>query len=267
MNSDSSDFRVAQLVDDFHARRISTATPTGLSLEEGMAFQERYVGELGKRLGPVVGYKAGLVSVASQQRYATNAPVRGVLLHGMLIPSGTEIPAAFGGRASYEADFIVVVKDEGIHSARTHLELLQHLSEVVAFIECPDPLTSPDLAPTAAMLAAINVAARLGVMGQRLPVIPTQQFADALANQDFILTDETGKELVRAKGTAMLGHPLNVAAWMVQDLNAAGVKLKAGDLLSLGTVSPSVPTKAGQTIHQRCDGLPGGTIGASVRFI
>jgi 2-keto-4-pentenoate hydratase len=136
----------------------------------------------------------------------------------------------------------------------------------VAFIELPDPLTSPELAPTAAMLAATNVAARLGVMGQRLPVLPTQEFADALGNQDFILTDGTGQELVRAKGTAMLGHPLNVTAWLVQDLSAAGVRLKAGDLLSLGTVSPSVPTKAGQTIHQRCEGLPGGTIGATVRF-
>ena len=264
--ADTFDIGLKQLLEDFQARRPSLAAPTNLTLPDALAFQQRFVAQLTNLFGPPVGYKVGLVSEATQQRYGARAPVRGVLLRDMMLKDGAEVPANFGARPVFEADFIAVVKDEGINSAKTQLEAARHLSELVAFIELPDLLISTNRPPSATALTAANVGARLGVLGQRVPVTPTQEFVDALGNLNFILTDETGQELVRAKGSVMLGHPLNVVTWLVQDLAASGLKLKAGDLISLGSVATPITPKAGQTLKLRYEGLPGGVFGASVQF-
>jgi 2-keto-4-pentenoate hydratase len=54
-----------------------------------------------------------------------------------------------------------------------------------------------------------------------------------------------------------MGHPLNSAMWIAQDLERSGMRLKAGDLLSLGTFLPFQPPKAGTTATVRYLGLPG----------
>jgi 2-keto-4-pentenoate hydratase len=54
-----------------------------------------------------------------------------------------------------------------------------------------------------------------------------------------------------------MGHPLNAAMWIAQDLDHAGIRLKAGDLLSLGTFLPLQLPKGGTTATVRYLGLPG----------
>ena len=54
---------------------------------------------------------------------------------------------------------------------------------------------------------------------------------------------------------ATLGNPLNVVIWLRDDLKAAGYRLKAGDVISVGSFSPLTPPKAGQTITVTYDGL------------
>ena len=264
--ADDLDSRLKQLLEDFQAQRPSLAAPTNLSLSNAIVFQRRFVAQLTNRFGPPVGYKVGLVSEAMQQRYGVKAPIRGVLLRDMLLKDDSAVSASFGGRPVFEADFIVVVKDEGINTAKTPLEAARHLSELVAFIELPDLILATNLSPSGAMLTAVNVGARAGVLGQRVPVTPTQAFVDALANLNFIMTDETGADLVRAKGSVILGHPLNAVTWLAQDLAASGEKLKAGDLISLGSVATPLTPRVGQTIKMRYEGMPGGVFGATVRF-
>ncbi|HEY6168678.1 MAG TPA: hypothetical protein VI454_11605, partial [Verrucomicrobiae bacterium] len=52
----------------------------------------------------------------------------------------------------------------------------------------------------------------------------------------------------------------------VKDLAATGEKLKAGDLISLGSFARPEPPKAGQTVTVRYDGLPGDPLAVSVSF-
>jgi 2-keto-4-pentenoate hydratase len=60
-------------------------------------------------------------------------PVRGQLLAGMLLQDGAAVPASFGARPLYEADLLLVVKDEDINSANTPEEALRHISAVIRF--------------------------------------------------------------------------------------------------------------------------------------
>src|SRR5688572_11892289 len=100
----------------------------GVDLNDAMCAQDMLVERLKPELGEVVGYKAGLTSKALQERFGVSEPVRGQLLAGMLLQDGAMVPANFGARPLYEADLLLVVKDEGINSAATPEQALRHIS-------------------------------------------------------------------------------------------------------------------------------------------
>ena len=258
--------KIYAVIQDYLSRRPSPGYGVTLSMEEALIVQRAFVAGLEPDLGKPVGYKVGLVSRVMQERFHTTLPVRGVLLEKMLVPNDAEVPADFGTHMLLEADLIVTVKDKGIHQATTHLEVLKHLKEVVAFIELPDSLLSTNVPMDAAMLTAVNVGARLGVLGQRTPVKANRKFADALAAMRVSLSDETGAVLGKAQGLTILDHPLNAVLWLVEELNQAGLTLKPGDMLSLGSMMMVSPVPAGKRITVQYDGLPGGVLKVSVRL-
>ena len=256
---------IQRLADDYLARRITPAFPQGLTLEEARDAREAFVKKLQPDLGRPVGHKVGLVSRAMQDRWGVDQPVRGVLLEKMLLTNNAEVAADCGAKPLLEADLIVVVKDKGINKAGTPIEVLKHLKEVVAFIELPDSFLATNGISDGAMLAAANAGARLGVLGQRVPIKANQKFADALASMTVVLTDEAGLEMGRGQGKAILDHPLNAVLWLIEDLQLAGESLQAGDLISLGSIA-MLPLPPAKSVTATYDGLPGGPIKATVRL-
>ncbi|WP_421020628.1 hypothetical protein, partial [Klebsiella pneumoniae] len=75
--------------------------------------RDRVVEALKPGLGGAVGYKAGLTAKPVQERFGASGPVAGVLLEGMILKDGADVPAAFGARGVWEADMLLVVRDEG----------------------------------------------------------------------------------------------------------------------------------------------------------
>ena len=130
-------------------------------------------------------------------------------------------------------------------------------------IELPDMVTAKEQPLTGAVITSFNVGARLGVLGK--PIAPDAAMADALAKMTVVLRDQDDKELGRAPGAAILGHPLNAVVWLAQDLAQSGGKLRAGDILSLGSFTAPMPPKAGTKITVTYEGLPGNPT-VSVRF-
>jgi 2-keto-4-pentenoate hydratase len=256
---------IRQFAEDYFAVRPSQAFPPGMKQEEALQTQKDLIAKLVPRLGDPVGYKVGLVTKEAQQRFGLNSPVRGILLSKMLLKDAAEVPMSFGVHPVCEADLVVVVKDEGINEAKTPLDVARHLKEVVAFIELPDALIATNQLMDAGLFTASNVGARLGVLGERLPVKASDEFVNAMGEMTVTVRDQMGVELGKAQGKLILGNPLNAVLWLVQDLARSGEKLKAGDILSLGSLKALTP-QAGQTITVRYEGLPGGPIKATVRF-
>lgn len=255
---------IADKVQRFHALQTVPLPPAGMTMAGGACGQRKFVAALQPRLGQVVGYKAGLTNPAVQQRFGLNAPLRGVLLEKMLLPEGSEVPAAFGARPFLEPDLVVEVASPAIHDAKTPVEVLAQLRAVIPFIELPDTLVDDPSKITGPALMANNVGARLGVLGRPIPARADQAFADALRDMTVRTTDSTGKELGAARGTAILGHPLNAVVWLAAELKAAGITLKPGDLLSLGAFG-SAPAEAGKAVSVRYEGLPNTPV-VTVRF-
>jgi 2-keto-4-pentenoate hydratase len=257
---------INQLTEDYFARRPSQTIHAGMSLADAHKAQQDFVARLIPKLGESAGFKVGLTSKAVQETVGATGPMRGVLLRSMLMKDGASVSAKFGSRPIWEPDLIVTVKNAGINLATTPLEAARHLDEVVAFIELPDRVVAESEKPDAQLLVAVNAGARLGVTGQRVKVQATAEFLAALENMTVTATDQTGAELATAKGTALLGHPLNPVLWLIKDLAVTGENLKAGDVISLGSFAKPQPPQPGQTVKVRYDGLPGGPIKATVRF-
>jgi 2-keto-4-pentenoate hydratase len=249
--------QIDRFVKDWKSKAPTAAMAASANLDDAMCAQGLLVERLKPELGETVGYKAGLTSKALQERFGVSEPVRGQLLAGMLLQDGATVPASFGARPLYEADLLLVVKDEGINSANTPEEALRHISAVRPFIELPDLAVKEGEPMNGVVLAAANVAARYGMMGAEIPMNPTPEMAKALADMTVVVTDGSGAKLAEGKGNAVLGSPLNVAIWIARDLAASGTRLTAGDLISVGSFTPLTPPKPGQRVTARYEGLPG----------
>jgi len=257
--------RVNTLLRFMDAKEPVRGLRVDLSMSDGECGRQRLVERLESSENRIVGYKAGLTSKAVQKSFGVTSPVRGVLLEKMLLADGAEVPADFGARPMFEAGLIVVVKDSGIHKAKTHLDVLRSLLLVVPFIELPDILVAEGEKLSAPLIVSLNVGARFGVVGKGIPAQATPEFAAALAAMRVVVSDQGGKELASGKGAAILDHPLSAALWLVQDLEKARIKLQPGDMLSLGSFTAPLAPRPGLTVTVRYEGLPGNPA-VSVRF-
>jgi len=250
-----TDDEVAKLALAWHAR-VPARNPQGLTAADAACTRDQFNTLLRGALGLPVGYKAGLTSRAVQQRFRHDAPVRGTLYGPMLLEDGATVPATFGARPVFEADLLVRVSDAAINRAGTPMEVLRAIDQVIPFIELPDLLVSEPAALDGNAITAINVGARLGVMGAPLPVQADAAFSAALQNMQVVVRVD-GEEVDRGLGSDVLGHPLNAVTWLVSDLQRDGIALKPGDLLSLGSFSRLLPPRAGHAAQVQYLGLPG----------
>ncbi|WP_456425588.1 2-keto-4-pentenoate hydratase [Rhodocaloribacter sp.] len=260
------DPNVRRMAADYAAMRLFPPLADTLTMEDAMAIQASFVSALEPRFGPPVGYKAGLTSAAAQARFGADRPVRGVLLREMLRPSGAVVPTLFGARPLFEGDLLVRVGSEAVNRARTDDELLAALDAVLPFLELPDLMYDPAMTLDAPALAAVNVGARLGIVGEVIPLAALGDAYDRLGRFRVALLDTTGAVLAEGDGAALLGHPLNVVRWLRDSLARDGVALRPGDLLSLGSLTPLMPVRPGQTITARYTGLASEPVEVTVTF-
>jgi 2-keto-4-pentenoate hydratase len=253
---------------DFYLKKIpAPALDPSLTLDQAMKIQAEFIQAIMPAYGKVVGYKAGLTNPAVQKVFGVTAPVRGTLLEKMILASGSTLEANFGARPLYEGDLILRVGSDAINGAKTPMEALSHIDAAVPFIELPDLVYAKDVKINGPMLAAVNVAARYGIVGEPIPVEATAEWMERLKNFKCQIYDEKGVMLIEGPGSSLLDHPMNVVLWIRDSLKADGIALKKGDLLSLGTITKLTPTAPNTTIFARYLGLdPKGHVVISVTF-
>jgi len=203
----------------------------------------------------VVGYKAGLTSRTTQERFGATAPLLGVLFDGMIEPGGATLEWTPGERPRWEADLLLVVGSDAINEATSREEALSALRGYRPFIEVPR-LGADDGTPlTAERLGAANVGAWRGAAGPERP-LPADALT-SLASMRVVALGEDGAVLAEGRGTDVLGHPLDVVLWVRDAVKARGGRLKPDDVISVGSFTPLTAPKPGQTVRVRYEGLSG----------
>ena len=263
-----TDGEAAELFDRF-AQKSPATLPAITSDADGACSRTKFNALLALQYGRVVGYKAGLTNPAVQKRFGADKPVWGVLYDGMILDDGATVDAAFGTRPLFEADMLVRVRSAAINGARSPMDVLESIDQIIPFIELPDLVVANPGALNGNAISAINVGARLGVAGQPIvaPLFRAERFAmlDALRDMTVVMSDGNGVELSRGKGSDILEHPLNAVVWLAGALAAQGLAMEPGQWISLGSFSPLLPPKPGQKVVVRYEGLPG-AVPVSVTF-
>lgn len=254
-----SDTDAAALFDRY-AAGLAAINPEVTTEADAACSRAKFNALLALQYGKVVGYKAGLTNAAVQKRFNAVQPVWGVFYDGMILEDGATVDAAFGARPLFEADMLVRVKSADINRAKTPMEVLDAIDQIIPFIELPDLVVEKPAALNGNGITAINVGARLGVAGKPIPVpaFRAERFAmfDALRDMTVVISDGAG-EIARGKGSDILEHPLNAVVWLAEALNKQGLAMEPGQWISLGSFSPLTPPKPGQKVTVRYDGLPG----------
>jgi len=247
------------------ARRSVAGYGDALSLDDAYCAQAKLVTVLSTGYGSVVGYKVAFTSEAVQERFGVKAPATGLLLEKMILTDGATVTPEAGYPAFIEPDMLVTVKDDGIMSATSELEVAQHLGELRPFLELPAQPFEPDVKLDGPTLVAFNTTAHLGVVGKGVPVKATKEFVDAMAGLETEFTDETGTLLQSAPAGILMGHPLKVVLWLIGELKRRGEVLKGGQAISLGTLGKLFPLEArDKTYTLTYRGLPGDPVSVSV---
>ncbi|ACB53483.1 unknown [Crocosphaera subtropica ATCC 51142] len=245
-----------KIANSYLDKQLITEFDYNLTPEEARIIQEKLINILSFTQGELIGYKAALTNKKAQETFNVGQPLLGILLENMLLPSGIKVPASFGAKPMMEGDLMVRVASKKINEATTPQEILQYLDAVIPFLELPDLVYDKNIKVNGEMLTAINAGARLGVVGNIIPLDITNSNEDQLKNISVTLGDESGKMIAHGNSNSLLGDPLTVVFWIKQQLQTQGKTLKKGDLLSLGSITPLIPVATGKTITAEYRGLP-----------
>ncbi|WP_157798169.1 2-keto-4-pentenoate hydratase [Aeromonas cavernicola] len=228
-----------------------------LDMASALCAQQKVVSALTSDFGAVVGYKAAFTSKASQERFQIDGPLIGFMFKNGMRPDGSKVAVDYGARPMMEADLIAVVKSADIQKATTAQEALNHIESFVPFIELVDLALDTNVKMDAPTIVAINVAHRGGVLGKPVKIEDARAMFAALPQLTIVTRNADGVEMARDRGESMLGNPANIILFLAQDLSRRGIKLKAGDMLSLGSFPGPQAIKAGTNVTVAYEGLPG----------
>jgi len=209
------------------------AAETINTMSDGACHQDRLLELMKAHYGGVAGYKAAATSAGAQKQLGLDAPVLGVLFADMILDDGATVAIDDGGRMIFELDLLARVGDPALADATTREEALAALDAFVPFIELGDLMVPKGVTVTGPLLQAMNAGSRLGVKGTPMPT--EGMTVDSLAEASGVL-GMNGSVLTEAPAASLLGHPLDSVLWIAKAAKARGMALKAGDLLSLGSM-------------------------------
>ena len=233
------------------AKSILEGTPKKpiLVLNENITLEQAYCGQeklnylLNKKYSDKIGYKVGFTGKATQKRFDINTPATGVIYKHMFIENNGIIDYDFGYRPLIEPDFLVVVKSSDIMMSKTPLEVLSNLKSIHPYLELPALRFQKGSKINGKMMIAANILATKMIMGEGIKVESSEGFLDRIANIETVFLDQNNNIIQNAMASNLMGNPINVLMWLIDDFNKRNIVLKENDRISLGSVGKLFPLK------------------------
>lgn len=242
-----------------HARRESF-TALGDELAPGSAeaayrIQDAYVAQLmeQRRTAPA-GYKIAITTPAMRDLVGFQDSVAGRLLRDQMLRSGATIRARDYVRLIVEFEIAFEMARDLPPADRpwTGATILEHVACAYPALEIADDRQAdyPGLKDAVLTLIADNAWNQGLVLGA-----PVKDL-DAAALQSVEGIAFIGqREVGRGSGRDVLGHPLEALAWLANHLAARGLAMKAGDVVTTGSLVKSQFPAAGDRIAFRLPGF------------
>ena len=90
-------------------------------------------------------------------------------------------------------------------------------------------------------MIAANILATKMIMGEGIEVEASKNFLDKIANLETVFLDQNNNIIQSAKASNLMGNPINVLKWLIEDFNNRNIVLKENDRISLGSVGKLFP--------------------------
>jgi 2-keto-4-pentenoate hydratase len=195
---------------------------------------------------PLFGWKIAATSKAGQAHIAVDGPLAGRLLADRVRENDGEIP--FGAHSHMrvaEAEFAFRMGRDLPPSAKPYsvVDALDAVASLHPAIEIPDSRYDDYTLVGAAQLIADNACAHDFVLG---PATAVDWRALDLAAHPVLA--HVGAHVREGVGANVLGDPRAALAWLVNELSAAGVTLRAGEVVTTGTCIVPPPIEAGDRL-------------------
>lgn len=197
----------------------------------------------------IVGRKAGLTAEAVQKQLGVDQPDFGVLFDDMRVADGGLLDPARCIQAKAEAEIALVLGADLSSPETTAEEVAAAVATVHAATEIVDSRIA-DWKITFADTVADNGSSAFFVLAKAgLPLAGLDLPGAAMT------MSVNGEVASSGVGAAVMGNPLNAAAWLARTLAERGEPLKAGDILLAGALGPMVALKAGDAVVAEVAGI------------
>jgi 2-keto-4-pentenoate hydratase len=250
-----------ELLDMRATHRVEVDLPAQLrprSLDDAYAIQRRVVAGLMPVGGRRIGYKGACTSPIAQAALEIDAPLFGQLMSHSSWPSGSTLTANDFVHRVIEAEFALRMGTDAVPKAGGHT-----IESIAACIDAVIPaIEIVDYHYTAWTIGALQVAADNSIHGAWVYGAPVTDWATLDLAAAGVTVWRNGSVETTGSGSAVLGHPLTVMAWLADELPRFELQLRAGDVVTTGVTTGVFEATAGDEVEAVFDGI--GSV--SVRF-
>lgn len=249
----------ALLLDMRATKRIEPDLPDELrpvDLEAAYAIQRAVVDAIAGGRAPI-GFKCACTSPIAQAALRIDRPVFGRLLSSTTSASGATLAADDFVHRVIEAEFAFRIGDdvEPIDGGHTADTIADFVDAVIPAIEIVD-YRYEDWT-----LGALQVAADNAIHGWWIEGEPLTEWRHLELDEVPVTVERNGAVETTGSGANVLGHPLNVVAWLADELPRYGMRLRAGDLITTGVTTDVFEAVAGDVLVAHFEGVGSVSVG------
>lgn len=204
-----------------------------------LALRERAIAEGAEPIG----WKAGFGAPAALEKFGIDRPLVGFLTRDRLLPSGATVSVADWTNPMFEAEIAAHLAAD-IGPGATPAEALAAVGGWSVAIELADLTFPPE---DIEEILAGNIFHRHVLLGPTIGSLPSPLTFSVQKNGEEVATTSDPEAL-----TGELGF---VLASMADTLVACGARLRSGDIVITGSVTPPMVVAMGTTWLTRADGV------------
>ena len=240
-------YAIPKLTDEYPAMTIAD----GYAVQSEL--RRRFIAQ-GHRL---IGWKAGLTSKAKMLQMGVNAPSIGFLTDRMARPENSAISTSDLVHPRVECEMAFVMKKTLHGPGCTRQDVLDATDYVIPAVEIIDSRFAGFKFDLPSVIADNGSSARF-VAGGRA------RYANELDLPTLgVVMEKNGEIVTLGAAAAVLGHPAEAVAMLVNTLADLGERLPTGSFVMSGGITEAVPVKPGDSVIARFQEL--GSV--SMRFI
>ena len=198
-----------------------------------------------------IGYKCACTSEIAQEALRIDRPVFGRLLSHTTSSSGVKLPADRFTHRVIEAEYGIrvagdVPERDGGHTAASIADFVESVIPAIEIVDYRYADWS---------VGALPVAADNAIHGWWIQGRPVTDWRGIDLGEANVTVRSNGEIITTGSGANVLGHPLNVLAWLADELPRFGRQLRAGDLVTTGVVTDVFEADRGDTVTAEFAGL------------